>query len=63
MILTTRVYYVENKRENYVDKLLSTCTKRKEVKVKGVIKDKEGKYPFPTIEAGKGEQHTLFDIN
>ena len=46
-----RGYYVENKRKNYVDKLLSTRTKRKEVKMKGVIKNKEGKYPFPTIEA------------
>ena len=33
------------------------------IRMKGVIKDKEGKYHYPTIEAGKGEQHTLFDIN
>lgn len=34
-----------------------------DIKMKGVIKDKEGKYHFPTIEAGKGEHRTLFDIN
>ena len=33
------------------------------IRLKGVIKDTSGRYHYPTIEAGKGEQHTLFDIN
>ena len=33
------------------------------IRLKGVIKDTSGRYQYPTIEAGKGEQHTLFDIN